>query len=284
MRLVQGAGALLLPLLAACERAVAPAFADGAREFLAPPAYQLWWSMTQACSGRSASLSAVRWYVVPGARTVAIDGEQYEGYWSSIGNSIVLAEAAMLDGPLVRHEMLHAVLGDGAHARADFLGRCGGVVECNERCVADAGTLPPLDASVPRVGPDVLEVDVVVSPQAPSPARNGGYFTMTVTVHNPWPNAVAVRLPPSGDGGPGVTYQYEFVRGGGAGVFSDRALDDGVTRFAAGETKRRVFDFHIIGVGEASLDGGLQPGTYQFRAGYATNWAATSPTVTLSAP
>jgi hypothetical protein len=284
MRSVRWSGLLLLPLVVACERAVAPAFADGAQKFLAPPAYQLWWTMTQECSGRRASLSAVRWYVVPGAQTVAIDGERYEGYWSPIGNSIVVAEATMLDGALVRHEMLHALLGDGAHAREQFLERCGGVVECNERCVADAGPLPPLDASVPRVGPDVLEVDVAVSPQAPSPARHGGYFTMTVTVRNPWPNQVVVRLPPSGDGGPSVTYQYEFVRGGGAGVFSDRALDDGVTRFAAGETKRRVYDFHIIGEGEASADGGLQPGTYQFRAGYATNWAVASPTVTLSAP
>jgi hypothetical protein len=284
MQSVRWSGLLLLPLVAACERSVAPVFADGAQQFLAPPVYQLWWAMAQECSGRRGPLSAVHWYVVPGAETVAINGERYEGYWSSTGNSIVLAEAATLDGPLVRHEMLHALLGDAGHRREEFLGRCGGVVECNERCVTDAGSLPPVDASVPRVAPDVLEVDVVVSSAAPSPARDGGYFTMTVTVHNPWPNAVVARLPPSEDGGPSVTYQYEFARGGGAGRFSDRALDDGVTRFAAGETKRRVYDFHIIREGEASVDGGLQPGTYQFRAAYATNWAVASPTVTLPSP
>jgi hypothetical protein len=284
MRSARWSGLLLLLLVAACERAVAPVLTDGAQRFDAPPAYQLWWEMTLQCSGRRAPLSGVRWYFVPGARTVEVNGQPYAGYWSSAGNSIVLAEAAMFDGALVRHEMLHSLIAVGGHPRHEFLGRCGGVVECDERCIAAAGPLPPVDASVPQVGPDVLEVDVVVSPDAPSLSRHGGYFTMTVTVHNPWPNSVVVQLPPSGDARPSVTYQYEVAPGGGAGRFADRALDDGVTRFAPGETKRRVYDFHIIGDGDALLNGGLQPATYQLRGAYSNNWAAASPTITLRSP
>jgi hypothetical protein len=232
------------------------------------------------CSGRSAPLSRVSWYVVPGASTVEIDGERYAGYWSSSGNAIVLAEAAMLDGPLVRHEMLHSLVEEAGHARGHFLERCGGVVACERRCVAEAEPLPPVPASMPRVGPDVLEVDVIVNPAAPSVGSYGGYFTVTVIAHNPWNNPIVVRLPPSSDAGPSISFRYEFA-GGGLTEYNDRAIDDGVTRFAPGETKRRAYDFHIVGPGESPVNGGLQPGTYQFRGAYGDNWSATSPRVVV---
>jgi hypothetical protein len=281
MRSVRWSALPLLALLAACESPAAPALADGAQPFDPPPVYQLWWSMVRECSGRSAPLSSVSWYVVPGANTVEVEGERYAGYWSSSGNAIVLAEAAMLDGPLVRHEMLHSLVQDAGHARRHFLERCGGVVVCERRCVAEAEPLPPVPASMPRVGPDVLDVGIVVSTTAPSLASHGGYFTVTVTAHNPWNNPIVVRLPPPGDNGPSVSFRYEFAGGGGAGDFADRAFDDGVTRFAPGETKRRVYDFHVVGPGESPLNGGLQPGTYQFRGAYGDNWSAASATVVV---
>lgn len=274
---------LLLPLLASCQVPVEPVLVDGAQRFHPPAVYQLWWDMVAACSGIQGSLAAVRWYVVPDAQTVEVRGDRYAGYWSSAGNAIVLAEAAMYDGSLVRHEMLHAATGDAGHRRSDFLGRCGGVVVCDQRCISEAGALPPLDATTPRVGADLLEVDVVVTPRSPSLAAYGGYFTMTITARNPWGNPIAVRLTPAGDGGPGLSFRYQFTRGGGVGVFADRVFDDGVTRFGPGEIKRRVYDFRIVGTGDETLKGGLQLGTYEFLGAYGDNWAAAPATVTLSA-
>jgi hypothetical protein len=273
----------LLPLLLACAVPVEPVLVDGAERFEPPPAYQLWWDMVTACSGRNRPIASVRWYMVPGAQTVEVRGDRYAGYWSSAGNAIVLAEAAVLDGPLVRHEMLHSLIEDAGHPRSEFLGRCGGVVVCDQRCVSEAGTLPPLDATMPRLGSDVLEVDVIVTPTTPSLVSYGGYFTMTVTARNPWDNPIAVRLAPAIDGGPGLSFRYQFTRGGGVGVFGDRALDDGVTRFAPGEVKRRVYDFRIVGTGEQTLGGALQLGTYEFLGAYGDNWAAAPAMVTLSA-
>lgn len=283
MRSIRLAELLLLPLLVACEVPVAPVLVDGAQRFEPPPVYQLWWDMVAACSGSRASMSGVSWYVVPGASTVEVRGDRYAGYWSSAGNAIVLAEGAMFDGSLIRHEMLHAVTGDAGHPRAAFLAGCGGVVVCDQRCIAEAGTLPPLDASVPRVGSDLLEVDVVVTPQSPSLATYGGRFTVTITARNPWNNPIAVRLTPAGDGGPALSFRYQFTRGGGLGVFADRAFDDGVTRFAPGETKRRVYDFRIVGTDAQALGGGLQLGTYAFLGAFGDNWATAPATVTLSA-
>jgi hypothetical protein len=189
----------------------------------------------------------------------------------------------MFDGSLVRHEMLHAVTGDAGHSRSAYLSRCGGVVVCDQRCIDEAGSLPPLEATVPRVGSDLLEVDVVVTPQSPSLAAYGGWFTMTVTARNPWNNPIAVRLLPAGDGGPALSFRYQFTRGGGLGVFADRAFDEGVTRFAPGETKRRVYDFRIVGSDDQALGGALQLGTYAFLGAFGDNWATAPATVTLSA-
>jgi hypothetical protein len=283
LRSIRLAELMLLPLLVACEVPVAPVLVDGAQRFEPPPVYHLWWDMVTACSGSRASLSGVQWYVVPGASTVEVRGDRFAGYWSSAGNAIVLAEAAMFDGSLVRHEMLHSITSDAAHPRGAFLGRCGGVVVCDHRCVSEAGALPPLDATMPRLGADVLEVDVVVTPASPSLASYGGWFTMTITARNPWNNPIAVRLTPSGDGGPAMSFRYQFTRGGGVGVFADRVLDEGVTRFAPGETKRRVYDFRIVGDGTAALGGGLASGTYAFLGAFGDNWATAPATVTLSA-
>jgi hypothetical protein len=56
------------------------------------------------------------------------------------------------------------------------------------------------------------------------------------------------------------------------------ALDPSVSTFAAGETKRHVFDFRI------ATDGGsrsLPPGTYTLRAGYSGHLVNAAPLVLL---
>lgn len=281
MRSVRWSAVLLLPLLVACDVPVAPVLADGAQRFDPPPVYELWWDMVTACSGQRALLSRVRWYVVPGAHTVEVNGERYAGYWTSAGNAIVLAGAAVLDGSLVRHEMLHSVIKEAGHPRAHFLERCGGVVVCEERCIAGAEPLPPVEPSIPRVGADVLEVDMSVSPESPSLSRHGGHFTLTVTAHNPRSHPIVVTLPPSTDAGPPVSFEYRIEYQGGASMYNDRAWDQGIIRFGPGETKRQVYDFYMTGIEGFIGRSGLGPGTYHFRAAYGRNWAATSPTVTL---
>jgi hypothetical protein len=284
MRPVRWPALLLLALVVACDTPLAPVLPDDAQRFQPPPAYHLWWEMTLQCSGRRAPLSGVRWYLVPGAHTVEVNGERYAGYWSSAGNSIVLAEGAMLDGSLVRHEMLHALIKVGGHPREEFLGRCGGVVECVERCIADAEPLEPAHPTVSRVEPDALEVEALVSPEAPSRAQYGGYFTMTVTARNPRSHPVVVALPPSADAGPPLTFEYRVEFPGGYSRKNVRAWDDGVTRFAPGETKRYVFDFRMIDAYGIASNGGFGPGTYTFRGAYGNRWVATSRTITLSPP
>jgi hypothetical protein len=80
-----------------------------------------------------------------------------------------------------------------------------------------------------------------------------------------------------------VTFEYRVEEPGGYRESNERAWDDGVTRFAAGETKRQVFDFHLVGAEQSTLDGGLRPGTYDLRGAFAGRWAPAM-TIMLSPP
>ena len=108
--------------------------------------------MTAQCSGSSAPRASVQWYVVPGVWVFWREGSVVNGFWSRSGNRIVLAEGAVDDGFVVRHEMLHALTVDGRHTRQAFLERCGGVVACLSPCMeaANAGSSQSGAIDVPR--------------------------------------------------------------------------------------------------------------------------------------
>src|SRR5699024_2935350 len=92
-----------------------------------------WWGMTEACSGHSGELSAVRWYRVPGW-TVPVNGEAAAAFWTTGGNQIVIADELVEDGEVVRHEMLHALLGERGHPTEPFLTSCASVLSCGRVC------------------------------------------------------------------------------------------------------------------------------------------------------
>jgi hypothetical protein len=250
--------ALVLPALlagACTERYTLPAGSEG---FEAPPEYELWWSMTEACSGLRGSLADVDWYVVPNSEYIPGDSRELGGEWYEEGNRIILASEEQHDGSLVRHEMLHA-LTRANHTRLQFLERCAGIVVCAEGCMRDAGPAPTPPAGTPLVSPTALEVSVEVQPAFPSGQHFGGYFTIVVSAHNPQNHAVQIALPPSGDDGPSLSFTYsvsgsDFRLGSG-----DRAYDAEGKYFEAGETKREAFDMHL---GGDPTYGGLPAGNY----------------------
>jgi hypothetical protein len=262
--------------VAACRDLVDPDLQANAEQFAPPPVYARWWAMTEACSRLSGNLASVSWFEVPGASTVLLDGKPVEGYWSFASNRIVIAGAGKLAGDIVRHEMLHALIQARGHPRAKFLEDCGGVVSCTEACISDAGPPPALDDAAIQIGPESLEVRVDADPAAPSRAVDDGFFALIVSVRNPSTNPVVVLLPrgPIGDG----ARTFSFDLAGQSSVLSGNefALDPSVRVFAAGETKRHVFDF-VIGNSLASRT--LPPGTYTVRAGYGGNLASHAPIV-----
>lgn len=251
-----------------------PALPPGATRLTPPAVFAHWWAMTEACSGRSGDMSAVAWYVATGSSSIS-DGREsgLAGYWSAASNRIVLADTADLDGGVIRHEMLHALLRVNGHPRDQFLGRCAGWVPCSTECVADAGPPPQPDPAAVVVGPTALVVTGVVDPAVPSGSVDDGWFTFSVLATNPSSTPVRVALAPASDGGPPVSFSFDAMclRGilpcGNLGekFRDDRALDPTVAQFAPGETKRLVVDFRV---GPNELNSNLPPGPYAFTGFY----------------
>jgi len=187
----------------------------------------------------------------------------------------VLADTANLSGSIIRHEMLHALLGPlvGGHPRNQFLGRCAGTVACSGKCITEAGPPPPPDSAAVTVDPSALEITSAIDPVAPRGAIDDGWFTFTIMVTNPRTTPVVVALPPSGNASPPITYYWDIrflTVASPAGSFPDLTFggraDDmaSATRFAPGETKRIVADNRVGDRGSATLP----PGTYVFTGSF----------------
>lgn len=242
----------------------------GAEAFAPPTVYARWWAMTEACSGRSADLGAVHWYRVPGSRFMH-GGQPTAGYWNKYTNRIVLAVEGIAQGPIVRHEMLHALLQGGGHPRSQFLGACASLVLCQGMCIKDAGRwhLPRQDYGV--LPPESLDV---ASRAELLPRESDGqrWLTLMVTVRNPRGRAVVVAAP--GDSVTPPTFGYDlrgpvqswrpFRAGGISG--GEVATDSSILFFQPFETKQWLFEFRVT---SDLSEHHISPGKYLIRGDYA---------------
>ncbi len=217
---------------------------NGARLYTAPAIYQRWWNMTTSCANTSAALKNVRWYFTEGDVVVDPQGERVAGYYEPGADRVVLAGNGAYVAAIVRHEMLHAISKNARHDRALFLAQCAGLVDCDYQCVRDAG--PPLAADTAglHVVPAAISIGVEVSRTSVSKQDSDDYFEIVVSATNPLAHAVVVDLPPSGDDGPPGSFSYRMTSQDGSEIrwYDERAWDTSARRFAAGETKRWVFD------------------------------------------
>ena len=265
------ASPLLILVAIACHEVTA-ALPSSSKAFAPPPVYQLWWQMTEACSGHTGLVTDVHWFVVPDADSISDGSEEVAGYWSSGENRIVLIGAAQFNGAIVRHEMLHALTRVDGHPRSEFVERCGGVVDCRVACVGDAGAPPTPPMGTPQVSPDSLVLGIELQPTTPGVNTFDGYFTIAVTARNPADHPVIALLLPSGDSDPSVSYTLSLQRSGGRLSFTSWAWDPEATYFAAGETKRQVFDL-VEGTSAGAANIGL--GSFRARAALGAGHALT---------
>jgi hypothetical protein len=236
-----------------------------AEPFEPPAVYARWWAMTEACSGRSGSMAAVRWYRVPG-REFTFNGRPAGGLWSPWGKRIALVENVVDDGPRVRHEMLHALLRTGGHPRSQFLGACALFVVCEGVCLEEAGWGAPRDYSV--LPPDSLEIESRVE-LAPREADGTRWLTLLVTVRNPRGGAVLVTSPRDPRPMPAT---FGFHLWGPAGGLSGGlvATDSSALFFHPFEMKGWLFEFRV---GSERSGYVFAPGAYRVSGGYGRRWA-----------
>lgn len=164
----------------ACQDFIGSEFPRSAVAFSPPAHFRLWWKVVEACSGRRASFDAVEWYKVSVFDGLTLRGDHAAGVWFANGNRIVISDAWIGQGSLVRHEMLHAILGSGAHNPDIFGGTCTDEVVCGRDC----GDQTPLPGAV-EIPVGLLEVKADFYPVAPSISEHGRRAVVVVHVRNP---------------------------------------------------------------------------------------------------
>src|SRR5688500_6411711 len=165
--------------MVSCDQVVDPDLPSAATAFMPPPAYALWWKMTEACSGVSGSFSNGEWYEVPDGVALELDGRPVCAYWSAASNRITVSSAVVRNGQVIRHEILHALLKSKGHSRSAFLEDCAGRVECTVQCEVDAGAGPAI--GIPDTSPFDLAISAAIEPAQPRTTIDGGYFQITGT-------------------------------------------------------------------------------------------------------
>jgi hypothetical protein len=98
----------------------------GAVRVSAPAIYAEWYSRTEACAGLRGTATQIQWYVVPGVETFETDAGPKVGMWTRRGDRewIVVAGNYLDHEMVVRHEMLHSILGAHGHPEDYFTARC----------------------------------------------------------------------------------------------------------------------------------------------------------------
>jgi len=116
---------------------VPPDLPAGAEALTPLATYADWWGETEQCAGLHGDMARVHWFVIPNRTSFVYGDGQYDGYWWNDVHWILLAGDKVTNGMIVRHEMLHELLGRGDHPAEYFQQRCGAVVACNGTCRAE---------------------------------------------------------------------------------------------------------------------------------------------------
>jgi hypothetical protein len=251
-----------LAVLGACENPTGP-LPGGAVRFDPPAVYARWWALVEACSGRQSDFNSWTWYRVPINAWRAAGYQNFAAYTNVLGHRIVMEEGVESEGVIIRHEMLHALLGPVyasgnsamEHPPAYFRGRCAGVVGCDQGC-EDAGPPPqsaPPDA--PALSLSDFDVGFDVIPTIVSQSASDHALTFVLHVRNASGHAGWLTLRRTPDVTPPAAHWWGFrvVPANQPLPVTDLTsvdstgivlvIPDGRVPFAAGQTRWLVFDW-----------------------------------------
>jgi len=107
---------LALGVLLGC--AADPAAPSVHERFDPPATYRAWFASTEACSGLAGEFERIRFYRVPGSEFSCPSG-MCVARWTD-GHQIFVAEAFLGDEMVLRHEMLHDLIGHPGHPDPPF--------------------------------------------------------------------------------------------------------------------------------------------------------------------
>ncbi len=107
---------LVLGALLGC--AAEPSAPSGRERFEPPALYRTWFGDTEACSGLAGEFERLRFYRVPGNEFACPSG-MCVARWTD-DHAIFVADAFLQNEMVVRHEMLHDLIGRQGHPDPPF--------------------------------------------------------------------------------------------------------------------------------------------------------------------
>jgi hypothetical protein len=122
-----GQAALIPAMVGACNpTAPNDSLPAGAVPMAAPEVYREWFARTQQCSHLSGTMDRVQFLVVPGVATFETEAGPKVGLWVRRGGQhyIVVAGDYADHEMVVRHEMLHSLIGASGHPAGLFSDKC----------------------------------------------------------------------------------------------------------------------------------------------------------------
>ena len=127
MRRVVGQGAIVLAAIGGCTptEPVAP-LPSNAVAFEPPLEYAVWFERTERCAELKGRFTSIKFLMVPDVDTFETDQGQKVGLWTRKGdhNTIIVAGNYRDHEMVVRHEMLHSLIGQSGHPPLYFEERC----------------------------------------------------------------------------------------------------------------------------------------------------------------
>ncbi|HET9514345.1 MAG TPA: hypothetical protein VFO95_10510 [Gemmatimonadales bacterium] len=127
MRRILGHGAIALAVIGGCTPTEPSSpLPVGAVAFAPPSGYTVWFDRTEGCAGLSGHMETIQWYVVPEVETFMTDQGEKVGMWARRGDQevIIIAGNYVNHEMVVRHEMLHSLLGQRGHPVEYFEQKC----------------------------------------------------------------------------------------------------------------------------------------------------------------
>lgn len=95
---------------------------SGDHPMTAPSEYRVWFEKTEACSGLRGDFDRIKWYIVDGQEFDCPSGKCV-GRWNS-DHSIFISRAYSDNEMVVRHEILHDLIGHPGHPDPPFGDPC----------------------------------------------------------------------------------------------------------------------------------------------------------------
>ncbi|MGV3710915.1 MAG: hypothetical protein ACO1Q7_18980 [Gemmatimonas sp.] len=206
------------------------------------PEYLLWWKLVEDCSGRRRRMD-VQWYSTNG-QLIEHGDVLAAGLFRPYPDRIALVDPS--NGPVARHEMLHAILERSGHPLPQYAGTCAGIVDFDGPIAYGLADVE-IQSAVPMRSDSAVTLSVRTIPESPSQAAFGGKFVFLVEVKNRTNKYVMV------DQFLNRNVTVQFADSSGLNMYSQRLSSHGLVYFAPGQTRRVIVDSKIGRTGPVNV-------------------------------